>query len=148
MNVTRAQLAARRTARPACDAEAIWVPGKLVNPLNARQGWKAVWARSKRARSLTATKARWWDMDRNLMWGTIGYARIPKRITFVAHVGGKWDDDNLPAAIKAYRDGLVDARIIHADDPDSGHVFVYRQVIDRAHLGVEIRVDDVIAGLK
>jgi hypothetical protein len=145
VNVTAKDLKTMKRARPAPRRErdvqaAIWVAGKLVNPLNARQGWKAVWQRSKRARATTRTLATTHDMLTNPMWGTTAYGRLPKRVTFVAHVGGKWDDDNLPAAIKAYRDGLVDARVIHADDPDSGHVFVYRQVIDRNNLGVEIIV--------
>jgi hypothetical protein len=55
-------------------------------------------------------------------------------------VGALWDDDNLPAAIKPVRDGLVDGRVIHADGPESGHTFVYRQVVDRARRGVEITV--------
>lgn len=111
---------------------ALWVPGRLVNPLNHRRGWRAVWATSKTSRQRTAHAF--------VVYGPEVAPETPKIVTFTANVGAEWDDDNLRAAIKPHRDGLKDAGIINDDKPSAGHVFVYTQRIDRAHPGVWIRV--------
>jgi len=59
-----------------------------------------------------------------------------------AHTWNHWDDEEgVNAACKPLRDGLVDARVIHSDAADSGHVFSYAQIVDRARRGVEITVE-------
>ena len=114
----------------------LFVPGPIQNPLNgllSRAHWtrKSKWANGWKA----STKAVWWrDIG-----GRLPDRHRPKRVMFVAHVGAKWDTDNLPAAIKPIRDALI-GLAIHSDGPDSGHEFVYRQLVDRKHRGVEITV--------
>jgi hypothetical protein len=114
----------------------VFIPGRLRNPLNGSWGsWR------KHARL-----AREWREKTTLLLLT---ARIggggghpltePKRITFTAYTGARWDDDAIPGAIKPIRDALVDL-IIHSDAPDSGHEFVYRQEVRREARGVGISV--------
>lgn len=103
----------------------IAVPGQIRNPLNSTLSlWKH--RRLVKAwRDRTAEHARvallllpaWREVD----------PRAPKRVTFHATVARVFDDDNLRAAIKPLRDGLRDARVIHDDDPGSGHRFAYEQ---------------------
>ena len=123
----------------------IFVPGKLRNPLNGSWGgWRKHARLAKDWRTRTAqrifvfsgaTQAGYDELA-----DTLYPQHRPKTVTFTAHVGAGWDDDNLPAAIKPIRDALVDAQVIHSDAPDSGHTFVYRQIIDRKHRGVEIAI--------
>lgn len=114
----------------------IFIPGRLRNPLNGSWGgWRKHARLAKEWRERTA---QYIFADRQ-HWVIV--PRAPKTVTFTAHVGAGWDDDNLPAAIKPIRDALV-GTVIHSDAPDSGHTFVYRQVIDRKHRGVEIAVED------
>jgi len=116
----------------------IFIPGKLRNPLNGSWGgWRkhARLAKDWREHTLAQFLVAWINAGRPYR-----DAHAPKTITFTAHVGAGWDDDNLPAAIKPIRDALVDAQVIHSDAPDSGHVFRYAQVVDRTHRGVEIAV--------
>lgn len=115
----------------------IFVPGKLVNVLNGSHGhWsrRARWAKQWRERAyltmLTTPKF--------MQAVSAGDAATPKRITFTAHTHNRVDSDGLAAMLKPSRDALKDAGIIHDDGPDSGHVFEYAQVIDRAHRGVAI----------
>lgn len=110
----------------------VFVPGKLRNPLNGSWGgWRKHARLAKDWKERTAQRIfverGHWTLD----------LRAPKVVTFTAHVGAGWDDDNLPAAIKPIRDALV-GTVIDSDAPTSGHTFVYRQVIDRARRGVEI----------
>lgn len=117
----------------------VFVPGKLRNPLNGSWGgWRkhARLAKDWREHTYAQILVDWINAGRPKF-----DACPPKTITFTAHVGARWDDDNLPAAIKPIRDALVDAQVIHSDAPDSGHRFSYCQVVDRKHRGVEIRVD-------
>lgn len=115
----------------------LFVPGRLQNPLNGSLS-RAHWSR----------KSRWatgWKDRTRLLWcnqevGPLPDLHTAKRITFLARVGAKWDDDNLPGAIKPIRDALI-RLVIHSDAPDSGHEFLYRQVIDRKHRGVEITIE-------
>ena len=116
----------------------VFIPRPLKNPLNGSWGNHYKHARIARTwRELTAAcvLVEWINAGRPRR-----DPRAPKTITFTAHVGAGWDDDNLPAAIKPIRDALVDAQVIHSDAPDSGHTFRYAQVIDRKHRGVEIAV--------
>ena len=116
----------------------IFVPGKLRNPLNGSWGgWR------KHARLAKD----WRERTAQALWAEQRFQRIhlpnlvsPKRIMFTAHVGAKWDDDNLPAAIKPCRDALQ-GLVIVSDDGSGGHEFLYRQVIDRKHRGVAITIE-------
>ena len=113
----------------------IFVPGKLRNPLNGSWGgWRkharlAKEWKERTAQHIFADRAHW----------TI-VLQAPKIVTFTAHVGAGWDDDNLPAAIKPIRDALV-GTVIHSDAPEAGHTFVYKQVVDRARRGVQIEIE-------
>jgi hypothetical protein len=119
-----------------------FIPGKLRNPLNG--SWGGWHKHARLARD-------WRERTTGAVLVAYGYQRgarpvdptgeNPKRVIFIAHVGRLWDTDNLPAAIKPVRDGLVDARLIHSDAPGSGHEFVYQQVVDRAHRGVAVTVE-------
>ena len=112
----------------------VFIPGKLRNPLNGSWGgWRK---HAKLAKEWRERTAQYIFMDR-AHWVLV--PTTPKTVTFTAHVGAGWDDDNLPAAIKPIRDALV-GTVIHSDAPDSGHTFIYRQVIDRKNRGVEITV--------
>lgn len=135
-------------------AATVFIPGKLVNPLNNRRGWRAVWASSKAWREKTALYAKLG------MPSLTSDPHAPKRITFRAHVWRLFDtDEGLNASIKPIRDGLTRATvtgrrvrgqvklvsapgagIIHSDGPGCGHLFVYEQIVDRRRLGVEIIV--------
>lgn len=115
----------------------VFVPGKLRNPLNGSWGgWR------KHARLAQHWRER---TSQHILVARIGrYSAMhpltePKRVTFTAFTGARWDDDNLPAAIKPIRDALV-GTVIHSDASDSGHEFVYRQEVRRAQRGVGISV--------
>jgi len=115
----------------------LFVPGGLQNPLNgslSRAHWsrKAKWAKAWKAR----TRAIWLHEE----VGPLPDLHRPKRITFTARVGSLWDDDNLPAGIKPVRDALI-GLVIQSDAPDSGHMFIYTQIIDRSRRGVEVTVE-------
>lgn len=101
-----------------------FVPGRLVNPLNGSHGhWSKHrrWAQSWRERTAMALYA---NRGRSpLPWP----AATPKRVTFTALVGARWDDDNLRAALKPVRDALRDVGLIQDDGPTTGHRFVYEQ---------------------
>ena len=116
---------------------AAFVPGALRNPLNGSAGrhWavRARWARQWRGATAMLVRA----FER----GAAPDPAAPKRVTFVAHVWQRFDDDGLRAALKPVRDGLGDAGLIHDDSPRSGHVFDYRQLVDRRRRGVEIVVE-------
>ncbi len=115
----------------------VFVPGHLRNPLNG--SWGGWQKHARLAKDWRERTAQWifFATDK----GACAPATRPKMVTFTAHVGAGWDDDNLPAAIKPIRDALVDSGIVHSDAPDSGHHFTYRQIVDRKHRGVEISVE-------
>jgi hypothetical protein len=119
------------------DRLTVFVPGELVNPLNAREHRMRRYARERRERDAThvvlyaALTANGWRI-------TVSPER-PKAITFVGHVRRRFDvGDNLPACFKAHRDALV-GLLLHQDGPRSGHTFTYDQVVD-GRRGVEITV--------
>ncbi|HSE03750.1 MAG TPA: hypothetical protein VLK35_06300, partial [Methylomirabilota bacterium] len=65
----------------------------------------------------------------------------PAAITFTAHVGRLWDDDNLPAAMKVHRDTAVRLILGTDDGPTCGHSFHYAQEVRPAsERGVLIEV--------
>jgi hypothetical protein len=115
---------------------AIWVPGRLRNPTNTRQGWKAVWRYSVEWKERTAQAI--------LEAGAGGPRRardiIPLRITFHAHTHNALDSDGLQASLKACRDALVECGVLSGDADKDGHEFLYTQQIDRARRGVEVRI--------
>lgn len=127
----------------------VFVPGRLVNPLNRRKGWRVVWGDSKNIRLRVAGMTRRAPV----------LPAQPKRVILTAHVWSLFDISGLQAACKPVIDGLLPAKatlrkvngrhqfvsspgsgLIHSDAPNSGHVFEHRQVVDRAHPGVEIVV--------
>lgn len=128
-----------------------FVPGKLVNPLNNRKGWRAVWAVSKGWRERTAVIAGLSVPPRSPLRAQ---PSTPKRVTFQAQVSRRFDDDGLRAALKPVRDALMPSArsrsrrgyalgcgVIHSDAPDSGHEFLYEQVVDRQNPGVQITIE-------
>lgn len=142
-NLTRAEAdalcraAAQTLPRAPNDLLAVFVPGSVRNPLNGSHGhWskRARWAKTWRERTVNVVAIGLGH------WPSEEASRMPKRVTFFARTHNRMDDDNLRAALKPVRDALRDMRVIHDDDPASGHEFVYEQVIDRARRGVEIRV--------
>jgi hypothetical protein len=110
-----------------------------VSP-NRRHGHWSLAAHQTRVRML-ATK--FLALDALIHLGSIApLPSVPKRVRYEAHVKRSWDDDNLLAAMKPYRDGLVAGKLLHADDRASGHVFdAPTEVIDRAWQGVLITVE-------
>lgn len=146
-SLTRADVAmlGRRAQQPVKEPGellAIFVAGPVKNPLNgslSRAHWskKSRWAKGWRERTqmvlLEAIQA--------LPFGMLpADKRAPKLCEFTAHLVRRMDDDNLAASMKPCRDALKDMRVIHEDDPTSGHVFRYRQTNVSGRRGVEIRV--------
>jgi len=128
----------------------VFVPGKLTNPLNGSLS-RAHW--SHKHRWSTAWKAATW-VETAKLWTGPGPTPTwtpeqPKRVTFMAHTARLFDETGLRAALKPAEDALMGWpqahpthwRLIHSDAPDSGHVFVYDQVIDRAQRGVRITIE-------
>ena len=162
-----AALLARR-ARPVVvkapgELLAVWCRGRLVNAKNQSRGWQMkAWDRYKREwreRVANALLEAGWRRVLHgpptaMIPGTTftvmggGFVssypidcRLPKRIVFRARTHGKIDSDGLQLALAPVRDGLIDCGVIHNDDRDCGHEFIYEPcVIDRKHRGVEIRV--------
>ncbi len=116
----------------------------VYNPLNARLHWAAR-ARRARAQRDAVALAVWSALRvpqpdaRGLVWTITARPHDPKRVELVAHTARPMDSDGLSASLKAIRDGLMDAGLIHDDGPTSGHTFRYRQVQD-GHRGVRVRV--------
>ncbi|HJY45834.1 MAG TPA: hypothetical protein VJ301_14525 [Propionibacteriaceae bacterium] len=115
-----------------------WIETRLTNPLNAREHWSRRAKRAARQRSLVAL-----TLFKAL--GTRSLEVPPtraKHVTFTAYVGRGFDDDNLQAALKSIRDGLMEAHVIHGDGPRHGHVFEYeqRRGIPTAKQGVRVSV--------
>lgn len=121
----------------------LFVPGRLRNPLNGSWGFWHKHARlAKDWRTRTAQAVLVEGILRNRGIIQPFHPTAPKLVTFTAHTWNHWDDDEgINAACKPIRDGLVDARLLHSDAADSGHVFVYKQVMDRARRGVEITIE-------
>ena len=73
--------------------------------------------------------------------GALGTPALRKSVLFTAHVFHRFDSqDNLRACLKAAVDGLVECGVLSDDRDSAGHLFEYRQVVDRARPGVEIQV--------
>lgn len=112
-----------------------FVPGKLSNPLNGSWGF---WYKHYRI------GRKWRDDTAAAALATRGYwqvnLRMPKTITFTAHLGRLWDDDNLPAAVKPIRDEVVARFCLGDDGPKSGHKFQYTQVTD-GRRGVTVHIE-------
>lgn len=142
MNITReeAQLLGRLAISPlpttAGELVAVWVTGKIANPLNGPS-----WVWQKRARYAKAWKER---VALALFFQPIhdmtAPPAAPKHVRFVASTWNRMDSDGLQAALKPVRDALVECGVLSGDADKDGHTFVYFQNIDRARRGVEIRV--------
>lgn len=111
--------------------------------VNRRHGH---WTRAHWATSLRLVKTQL--AARELLIGLRELAprpELPKRVRYEAHVQRSWDDDNLLAAMKPYRDGLVAGGLLHSDARDSGHVFEPPvEVIDPKWQGVLITVEPLV----
>jgi hypothetical protein len=113
----------------------IFVPGPIRNPLNGSHGhW------SKHARWVKTERERTAYLILKLGWPAYSQSpTVPKRVDFLVYVARRFDDDNLAAACKPYRDALKDMRVIDDDGPARGHEFHYRQVVSKTR-GIEITV--------
>lgn len=118
----------------------VFVAGPLYNPMNGSHGtWhkRARWARQWRER--TAQHLFVAQLKSQLLLRA--KAEAPKQIAFELRTWNKVDDDALGPMAKPCRDALMDAGVIHSDAPDSGHVFRYSQVVNRAERGIRITVE-------
>lgn len=136
------------------DSLVVFVPTKLVNLKNERSHWTVKARRTKTQREAMALEVYYalncadyfsgkpWQQTAGLKgaWKITAKPTTPKRVTFTAHVARKFDDDSLPITMSPFRDGLQDCGLIHSDGPDSGHDFIYKQVVAKP-TGVEIRVE-------
>ena len=133
----------------------VFIPGKLRNPDNgSHRHWSAV------ARERADWRRHTFETVRveGLLSRLVVDAPIPKRIRFRAHLWSLFDsDDGLRSALKSVKDALGPStpiyrkgrlvghapgvHVIHSDAPGCGHEFIYAQIIDRAHRGVEILVE-------
>jgi len=115
-----------------------FVPCELKNYANRGGHWTGKAGYQKALRDKTnvlAHTTHWPD------WLCGPTPDIPKAISLEAHVWNYFDEhDGLRNACKPIVDGLTRARVIHSDAHDSGHQFLFTQVIDRAQRGVLITV--------
>lgn len=124
---------------------AVFIPGKVQNPLNGSHGhWskRARWAKTRREKAQMCILV----AIRNSIKRFADPA-MPKLVTFTATVWNEFDSDGLAAALKPTRDALVDMRVLHNDRPSSGHAFIYEQVVARgkkSEPGVAIRVEKLL----
>lgn len=153
MNLSKAEAATlgRRREQPVKQADellAIWVPGKLKNPLNGPQYGKQKFVQSRYRRdwkdrvALALFEIRWraegkWFVPTGAL---DNYPTGPTRVLLTASVHQKFDSDGLQAACKPIRDALVECGVVSGDAERDGHVWEYAQRIDRARRGIEIRV--------
>jgi hypothetical protein len=116
---------------------AVFVEGKLVNPLNA-----SAWGWQKRSRLAKQWKQRVAMALLEANGDVVRALRHPgaKVVTFSANTHNAMDSDGLQAALKPCRDALVECGVISGDADKDGHVFRYEQKIDRKRRGVELRV--------
>jgi hypothetical protein len=121
------------------DLVELWIPIRLVNPLNEREHWNVRAKRAARHREMVAMT---FLQALGRRWSVEADPSRPKRVDFLAYLGREMDSDNLQAALKACRDGLIDSRLISGDAPTDGHMFTYRQVpgTPTANRGVRISV--------
>jgi len=137
---------------------AIFVPGKLRNPLNGLKHWRAEKRYRREWHEAVANAllvARWDKARTDLALGPhiVGIQnhetpwdyvpKIPKRVVIVAQTFNRMDRDGYYAALKPVIDALTINGVIHDDaEPVNGvgHIIECSQRIDRAHRGVEIRV--------
>ena len=125
----------------------VFIPGALVNPLNQR-GWawykQRAWAKGWREKTCLVVR----DAV-NRLPATKRVALLngndPKRVEFHAYVWSLFDQDNLASALKPVLDGIVDAGLLASDNVIvlPAAAVEYRQVVNRAHRGVEILIEVV-----
>jgi hypothetical protein len=118
-----------------------WIPGALVNPLN-ESAW-GLWKHRRRVKTLRE-KAQACLLEAIHRTGWNLHASSSKRITFTRVGFNAMDSDGYQAAVKPYRDALMDMAVIDDDRDSAGHIFVYEQTIRRTRgtvAGVSIRVE-------
>jgi hypothetical protein len=131
-------------ARLVADTLTVFVPARLVNPLNGSHGhWSGSAKRVKLHRDATAAAV--WaalrDPRAGVHWHITAKPSTPKVVTFTLYVGRRFDSDATGAICKPFRDALQDVGLVHSDGPDSGHTFEPpTQLVDRTRRGVEITV--------
>ena len=162
MNITRgqAQSLGRKQQRPVRgpdDLIAVFVAGRLTNPMNELQS--APWFAGKHARYKRQWKERiaqalfeagWRRRPRDAFGaiclpsglGEMVFRDARKVIHFHATVPKKFDGiDGLRAAMKAFPDALKECGVVQDDRDSAGHVWEYHQTASRKlPAGVEIRV--------
>jgi hypothetical protein len=146
-SITKADAAmlGRRAEQPARNGDeilAVFVAGKLKNPMNGPQ-----WGRQGIVKG--RYRKDWRERVIQVLWEST-YAgrnthpslwpRAARRVAFLASTHNPMDGDGLQAALKPVRDALVECGVISGDADRDGHVFEYAQRIDRKKRGVEIRV--------
>jgi hypothetical protein len=105
----------------------VTVPLRLVNPLNNRQGWRAVSGRGRREKAATLAA----------LAGTV-MPPGPWDVTIVRVSPGKLDDDGATASAKHVRDAV--ALRLGVDDGDRPRVrFAVEQEKGAASVRVEVR---------
>lgn len=114
----------------------IFIPGRLVNPLNGAWGHWSTQAAYRtgwhRATAAVLSHAAGWTRHE---------AAVPKRVTLRCRMWNRMDSDGLQAACKPIRDALVTAGVVSGDAERDGHQWAYEQVVDRACRGVRITVE-------
>lgn len=149
MNISGADLAMlkarQRAPRPAPTGEwlpgrrgfRIFVPGPLRNPLNRKPTWQA----EHRYRTTMKEGVANALLALGYWRGALGTPKLRKHVLFTAHVFHRFDSqENLRACLKGAPDGLVECGVLSDDRDSEGHLFEYRQVVDRAHPGFEVEV--------
>lgn len=125
----------------------LFVPGRIVNPTNARWskfGQRVTWARTWRDATDNAL-LHWWathpEAQREVRGWVFGGAIA---VQCTARVARKFDTDGLQAAIKPVRDQIAKAFGV-SDGPDGGCRWSYGQVVDPdpARRGVVVQISRV-----
>lgn len=121
---------------------AIFVSGRLKNPLNGNQFGSSGFGRTRYRQQWKERVALViLETMRVIEWGELAELRArPKVVTFLASLWSPMDSDGLQAAVKPVRDALVECGMLSGDAERDGNRFEYAQQVDRGRRGVEVRV--------
>ena len=131
-----------------------FIPCELKNYANHGGHWtgKAGYQKRLREKAHISAREQWFQIQLNgarPAREVFGSPESPKSISLEAHVWNYFDaHDGLRNACKPLVDGLVRARVIHSDAHDSGHQFLYTQILDRRQRGVLVTVEPSRAALE
>lgn len=115
----------------------VFVPIRLVNPLNAREHAMARYRRQQRESDATAAM-----LHAALSiagWQITVPPERPKAITFRGYLPRRFDSDGYVASFKGVRDALQGV-LIHHDGVGSGHTFTYLEPVVGRLCGAEVTV--------